>query len=115
MALVTCSECGAKISSTATTMSYARRTKTDEGSTGTAAVVVWIASGVVFVRILLEIGAVAPDFLPTAAGPIVVMLLVFAITAGIIWRSATAPGESPLEPGNGIAIGVGVALIMFWG
>jgi uncharacterized membrane protein (DUF4010 family) len=91
---------GGVISSTATTMSYARQSTTIAGTARTAAVVVWIASGVVFVRILLEIGAVAPSFLPVAAGPIGVLLAVFAIGALAIWRSATVTGESPLEPGN---------------
>ena len=88
------------ISSTATTVSYSRTTKTDGEATRTAAVVIWVASGVVFVRILIEIAAVAPEFLPVAAGPIGIMLLLFAITSVLIWRSATAPSESPLKPGN---------------
>jgi uncharacterized membrane protein (DUF4010 family) len=91
---------GGVISSTATTVSYARTTKTDESRTGTATVIVWIASGVVFVRILLEIGAVAPDFLPVAAGPLLVMLAFFTVSAAVIWRSATQPGDSPMKPGN---------------
>ncbi|MDH3423192.1 MAG: DUF4010 domain-containing protein, partial [Gemmatimonadota bacterium] len=91
---------GGVISSTATTMSYARQSKTLEGTARTAAVVVWIASGVVFIRILLEIGAVAPGFLPVAAGPIGVLLAVFVIAALATWRSTMTPGESPLEPGN---------------
>jgi len=91
---------GGVISSTATTMSYARQSKAAEGTAQTAAVVVWIASGVVFVRILLEIGAVAPSFLPVAATPIGVMLALFVVLAAVVWRSATAPGDSPLEPGN---------------
>jgi len=91
---------GGVISSTATTMSYARQSKTHEATSRTAAVVVWIASGVVFVRILLEIGAVAPEFVPVAAGPIGILIVVFAITALMVWRSATTTGDSPLEPGN---------------
>ena len=91
---------GGVISSTATTMSYARLTRTSPDLTRAAVVIVWIASGVVFVRILLEVGAVAPAFLPTAAGPITIMLLFFAIATAVIWRSSTAPAESPLEPGN---------------
>ncbi len=91
---------GGVISSTATTMSYARQTKADEGMAKTAVVIVWVASGVVFIRILLEIGAVAPAFLPVAAGPLLVMLAFFAIVAAAIWRSATTPGDNPLEPGN---------------
>ncbi|MGD2047050.1 MAG: MgtC/SapB family protein [Gemmatimonadota bacterium] len=91
---------GGTISSTATTMSYARQSKTTESTARTAAIVVWIASGVVFVRIMLEIGAVAPSLVPVAAGPIGVMLAVFVVLAIAFWRSATAPSDNPLEPGN---------------
>lgn len=91
---------GGVISSTATTVSYARTTKSDEAATGTAAVVIWVASSVVFVRILLEIAAVAPEFVGVAAPPILIMLGVFLAVALLIWRSATSPGDSPLEPGN---------------
>lgn len=91
---------GGAVSSTATTISYARTTRESTARTATAVAVVWIASGVVFVRLLLEIGAVAPAFLPTAAGPLLIMLGVFAALAVLVWRSATVPAESPLEPGN---------------
>lgn len=91
---------GGIISSTATTISYARQTKTDRGRDMVAVLVVWIASGVVFVRVMLEIGAVAPEFLPTAAGPLTIMLGVFLVLAAARWRSGASPGESPLEPGN---------------
>jgi uncharacterized membrane protein (DUF4010 family) len=91
---------GGVISSTATTVSYARQTKTEKGKDKTAVVVVWIASGVVFIRILFEIGAVAPAFLSHAAGPLLVMLALFALVAVVIWRSATAPSDNPLEPDN---------------
>jgi uncharacterized membrane protein (DUF4010 family) len=91
---------GGVISSTATTMGYARQSKLKESTAHTAAVVVWIASGVVFIRILLEVGAVAPEFLPVAAGPIAVLFAVFVVLAAVVWRSATGPSESPMEPGN---------------
>ena len=91
---------GGAISSTATTMSYARLTRTTPSQTRAAVVIVWIASGVVFARILIEISAVAPGFLSAAAGPVALMLLLFIVAAVFIWRSSTAPAESPLEPGN---------------
>jgi uncharacterized membrane protein (DUF4010 family) len=91
---------GGVISSTATTMSYARFTKTSPSHTSAAVAIVWIASGVVFVRILIEVGAVAPAFLPTVAGPVSIMLIFFVAAAGAIWKSSTAPAESPLDPGN---------------
>ena len=91
---------GGTISSTATTMSYARLAKASPSHTKAAVVIVWIASGIVFVRILIEIGAVAPAFLPTAAGPVSVMIMFFFAAAVAIWKSSTAPAESPLDPGN---------------
>lgn len=91
---------GGVVSSTATTISYARTTKDDEDLARTAVAVVWIASGVVYVRLMLEVGAVAPAFLPVAVGPLGVMLATFLVLGGVVWRTATAPGESPLDPGN---------------
>jgi uncharacterized membrane protein (DUF4010 family) len=91
---------GGVVSSTATTMSYARLTKVSEGASRSAAAIVWIASGMVFFRVLLEIGAVAPGFFPVAVGPIAIMLGVFVIGAAIVWNSAMAPGQSRLEPSN---------------
>jgi uncharacterized membrane protein (DUF4010 family) len=110
---------GGVVSSTATTISYARQSRAEAGRDGTAVVVVWIASGVVFVRIMVEIGAVAPGFLPTAAGPLLVMLVLFAILAAGGWRSSTKPGEIPLEPGNpselkpAVLFGVLYAVVLF--
>ena len=91
---------GGVVSSTATTMSYARLTKVNEGASRAAVVIVWIASGMVFFRVLLEIGAVAPDFLPIAAGPIAIMLGVFVIGAAVVWHTAIPPEQSPLDPSN---------------
>ena len=91
---------GGVISSTATTMSYARLTREKAGKDATAAVVVWIASGVVFIRILVEIGAVSPPFLRVAAGPISLMLALFVMVTAMVWKTATAPSDTPLEPVN---------------
>ncbi len=110
---------GGVVSSTATTISYARQTRTEKGRDGTAVVIVWIASGIVFIRIMLEIAAVAPEFLPVAAGPLTVMFLLFAVMAAVIWKSGTSPGENPLEPGNpselkpAILFGVLYAVVLF--
>jgi len=91
---------GGVVSSTATTMSYARLAKTQPAITAAAVVIVWIASGLVFLRILFEIGVVAPSFLPIAAGPVLVMLLFFVVATTVIWKSSHSPGEMALEPGN---------------
>jgi uncharacterized membrane protein (DUF4010 family) len=91
---------GGVVSSTATTMSYARLTRVDDATSRAAVAVIWIASGTVFVRVLVEVGAVAPDFLPAAAGPLAIMIVVFVIGARVVWSSANAPKESPLQPTN---------------
>lgn len=91
---------GGIVSSTATTMSYSRLTRVHEATSRAAVVIVWIASGMVFVRVLVEIGAVAPGLLPVAAGPLALMLVVFVIGARVVWSSAATPGESPLQPTN---------------
>ena len=92
---------GGIVSSTATTMSYSRLTRVQEAQSGTAVVIVWIASGMVFARVIVEIGAVAPSFLPVAVGPLAVMLVIFAVGARVVWKnSSTAPAESPLQPTN---------------
>jgi len=91
---------GGVISSTATTISYARQTKTAGGLDAAAVAVVWIASGVVFVRVIVEVGVVSPGFLPAVAPPLGIMLLLFGLVTALRLRSASAPGESPLEPGN---------------
>lgn len=91
---------GGVISSTATTVGYARQTHARKGMDASAVVVVWIASGVVFVRVMLEIGAVAPSFLPIAAGPLAIMLALFLVLATFAWKSGTTPSDMPIEPGN---------------
>jgi uncharacterized membrane protein (DUF4010 family) len=91
---------GGVVSSTATTVSYARLSRVREGTSRAAVAIIWIASGMVLVRVLVEIGAVAPGFLPVAAGPLLVFLMVFAGCAVMVWRGAAPPSESPLEPTN---------------
>ncbi len=88
------------ISSTATTVSYARRTALAPGSSGIAAIVVIIASTVVFVRVLLEIALVAPRFLPVALPPFSVILALQGLVAVGMWlRNRNRQNEMP-EHGN---------------
>jgi uncharacterized membrane protein (DUF4010 family) len=92
---------GGVVSSTATTVGYARHTKVQSGRDHVAVVVVWVASGVVFIRLLIEIAAVAPSLLSAAGPPMVLMLAAFAVVAAVAWRSgARSPNEMPIEPSN---------------
>jgi len=63
---------GGAISSTATTMSYARRAAAGPNGARPAALAIMIASTMVYARVLIEILVVAPNFFPRAVGPIAI-------------------------------------------
>lgn len=66
---------GGLISSTATTVSYARHAASTPKAAGLAALVVILASTVSFARTLIEIGVVAPQQFTAMAPPLVVMFV----------------------------------------
>jgi uncharacterized membrane protein (DUF4010 family) len=90
---------GGLISSTATTVSYARRTAQLAEASRQAATVIMIASTVAIVRILVEIGVVAPAFLGIAGPPLVFMLVLAALLSAGIWFSGSSKEqvEMPLQ------------------
>lgn len=76
---------GGLISSTATTVSYARRTAASLPSVHLAALVIQIASTVVFARVLLVIGVVSPVLLVAAARPLLIMMTLMALLSLGVW------------------------------
>jgi uncharacterized membrane protein (DUF4010 family) len=70
---------GGLVSSTATTVSYARRTGSDATLASLSAFVIMTASCISVVRVLIEIAAVAPTRFTAMASPFVGMLLVCAL------------------------------------
>ena len=89
---------GGTISSTATTVSYSRRTKQVPEAAGMAVIVIMIASTIVYIRILLEIAIVAPSFVAVAGGPILVMMSVSGVLAVVTWLfSNGAENEMPTQ------------------
>jgi uncharacterized membrane protein (DUF4010 family) len=91
---------GGAISSTATTVSYSRRTSDDPTGARTAAIVIMIASTVVFGRVLIEIAVVAPGFLVTAAPPVLVLAILTLVPSLVLWfRVHREPSPMP-EQGN---------------
>lgn len=109
---------GGVISSTATTVSYARRTAQTPESSRLAAIVILISSTIVFVRLLLEIGAVAPSFLPVAAPPLIVILLLLATFSCGLWfwkretQTSMPPQENPSELRSALFFGLLYAVIL---
>jgi uncharacterized membrane protein (DUF4010 family) len=91
---------GGLISSTATTVSYARRTKNSPEAARSAALVIMMASAIVFGRVLILVGAVAPALLPAMAGPLgTVFVALLAISIGYWLISKKENAEMP-EQGN---------------
>lgn len=92
---------GGLISSTATTVSWSRITRGQPDASRAAALVIVIASTVVYGRVLVEIGAVARPFLAAAAPPIAVLAAGMAASALWLWlrtrneAAARTDGQQP--------------------
>ncbi|QDU80070.1 MgtC family protein [Polystyrenella longa] len=110
---------GGLISSTATTVSYARQTKESPELSGLAALVVLIASTIVNIRVLIEIGIVAPNLLRDALIPMVLMLLLmiaecFAMYFPLRNQKTEPPNhDNPAQLKPAIIFGVLYAAVLF--
>ena len=88
---------GGLISSTATTISYARRTREHPERSQAAALIVALASTVVFARVLIEIAVVAPSTLAATAGPIVAMMGVMILVCVALYLSGIGSQELEVQ------------------
>ncbi|MEO6002667.1 MAG: MgtC/SapB family protein [Opitutus sp.] len=87
---------GGLISSTATTVSLARRSKVSSESPKRTAFVILIASAVVFFRLAILVGAMEPRFLKAIAAPFAVMA---SVLGGVGWLGfAPRANEPPWIP-----------------
>jgi len=91
---------GGMISSTATTVSHARQSKSLRAPARTLAVVIVVASAVVNVRILIEIGVVGPGLLPQALVPFVLLGLFMAACVLLLLRGDSNGGATEVEHRN---------------
>lgn len=76
---------GGAISSTATTLGYARRTRLDAEAAPVAALVVVIASNVMFVRVMLELVVVARDHAVRMVLPVAALFASGMLTSVVLW------------------------------
>ena len=87
---------GGLISSTATTVSYARRSGTTPGNAGSAALVIMLASTVVFVRVLAVAAAVSQALFMAAVVPLAIMIVLGTGLSALLWlRTPTHTLEMP--------------------
>jgi uncharacterized membrane protein (DUF4010 family) len=110
---------GGVISSTATTVSYSRRTAKEQAISGVAGIVIMIASAVVFGRVLLEIFLVARSFFFVACGPILILFGVAGLLSIWLWFRARnemiemSPQENPTELKSALFFGLLYGLVLF--
>jgi uncharacterized membrane protein (DUF4010 family) len=110
---------GGAVSSTATSVSYSRRGLESYSQRQVAAIVIMIASTVVFIRVLIEIAVVSPKFLLFSIGPILIVMGLALTPALILWyRFRNEPSdipeqENPTQLRSALTFGVLYAVILF--
>lgn len=110
---------GGLISSTATTVSYARHSRAQDAVAPMAALVIMLASMVMTVRVLFEIGLVAPGFLTSAAPPLLLMMALMLSICGVFASRVSPENVSFSEAGNpaqlkaAIVFGALYAVVLF--
>ncbi len=93
---------GGAISSTATTVSYARRARRDPAFAWTATVIIMLASTVMYLRVLLAVAVVSQEFLQTVLLPVLILLLLTLLPAMLLWfRLQNHGGENSRMPEQG--------------
>ena len=116
---------GGAISSTATTVSYSRRARSDHAAIRAAAIVIMIASTVVYARVLIEIAIVSREFLTVCAPMIGVLAGLTFIPAIALWgyeritrakevtQTGTMPEqENPTQLKSALVFGAMYALVL---
>lgn len=109
---------GGMVSSTATTVSYARRTGSEAALASLSAFVIMTASCVSIVRVLVEIAAVAPRRFGEMAWPLVAMLVVCILIAVALYfpsrrQTAKMPEQkNPAELKPAFLFGALYALVL---
>ncbi len=112
---------GGLVSSTATTLGYARQVAAGSQTLPAAVLVILLANATKLVRVLFLVGVVAPNALPRALVLLVPALLVSLAGVALRWKAVdTAPanGEeafrNPTQLGTAIGFGAAYALVLLF-
>jgi uncharacterized membrane protein (DUF4010 family) len=89
---------GGLVSSTAVTLTFAGRAKATPALLNTCVVAILVASATMFVRVLVEVAAVAPSLLKTVALPIGAMGVTALLTVGFFWFRRSDQKDEAEEP-----------------
>ncbi|MDX1578930.1 MAG: DUF4010 domain-containing protein [Gemmatimonadota bacterium] len=111
---------GGLISSTATTVSYAQSARRRPDAAGRGAVIITLASTVVFFRVLFEVAVVAPAVLDDVVLPLLALTAVMiAISGGLFAMTRTSElglsiaDDDPLDLRAAITFGLLYAAVLF--
>jgi uncharacterized membrane protein (DUF4010 family) len=91
---------GGLISSTATTVSYARRARATPTAHALAVAVILIASAVSYLRVIIEVSVIAPSNVGALLPPLIVALLWVSGIAAAAFLFLRGQGEEMPAPGN---------------
>lgn len=108
---------GGLISSTATTVTYARRSKAEATaqSVPLGTMVILLASAVVFARVLILVATMGREQFSQVAPPLTMMLGVMAALAGASWWQARKAVHSPTTPENPTELKVALTFALLYG
>ncbi len=87
---------GGLVSSTATTISYASMSKREGGLGPVAALVILVASAVVYARVLVELAVVAPDLVRSMVGPAIAFTAVLLGLSAVAFRAVHTKTDTEL-------------------
>jgi uncharacterized membrane protein (DUF4010 family) len=112
---------GGAISSTATTVSYARREKDQSLSVRAAAIVILIASTISFVRVLIAVAIFGnkPEFLLRCLGPVGILMGLTFLPSLVLWwcdrkqPHSMPPQQNPTQLKSALVFGVMYAVVLF--
>ena len=107
---------GGLISSTATTVSFAKKAQRDSSVAPIAAIIVLVASALVYVRIFVELGVVAPSLIAYLLWPAVAFLVIFAIF--VVWslkRVGSAKAADNDETKNPAELNTALSFSLLYG
>ncbi len=110
---------GGMISSTATTISYASMSKRQASIGPGAALVILVASAVVYGRVLLELSIVAPTLVRHAMAPMALYTAILLVIASLVhWRigktsMAMPEQENPAQFGMAFGVAAVFVIVLF--
>lgn len=110
---------GGLISSTATTVAYARRARGSRATLAVAAVIIGIAWAVSLARVIVEVAVVAPALVPAVVPPLAVLLAVMIVACAGMWmmgsgKHAELPAQrNPAELKSALVFGAVYAALIF--